>query len=74
MLYEVITNLLKLLGRYDYLGLDSWCRAKFAELHNGGTPVPDTEIEGYYAPFEEWKGLVMWLDVTRQWYALKFPF
>ncbi len=26
------------------------------------------------APYEEWKGLVMWLDVTRQWYADKFPF
>lgn len=24
-----------------------------------GTPVPDTEIEAYYARFEEWKGLVM---------------
>ncbi|MBR9974945.1 MAG: hypothetical protein KFF77_05145 [Bacteroidetes bacterium] len=68
------SNLLKLLGRFDSLGLDSWCRAKFAELHNGGTVVPDSEIEAYYTRFEEWKGLVMWLDVTRHWYAEKFPF
>ncbi len=68
------SNLLKLLGRFDYLGLDSWCRSKYAELHNGGTAVPDVEIEKYYERFEEWKGLVMWLDVTRQWYSLKFPF
>lgn len=68
------SNLLKLLGRFDSLGLDSWCRAKFAELHNGGTTVPDSEIEAHYARFEEWKGLVMWLDVTRDWYAEKFPF
>lgn len=68
------SGLLKLLGRYDRLGLDSWCRAKFAEIHNGGTIVPDAAIEAYYAPFEEWKGLVMWMDVTRHWYAEKFPF
>jgi 3-methyladenine DNA glycosylase/8-oxoguanine DNA glycosylase len=68
------SNLLKLLGRHDYLGLDSWCRAKFAELHNGGMTVPDAAIEAHYARFEEWKGLVMWMDVTRHWYSLKFPF
>ena len=68
------SGLLKLLGRYDRLGLDSWCRAKFADIHNGGTPVSDDAIEAYYAPFEEWKGLVMWMDVTRDWYAEKFPF
>lgn len=68
------SNLLKLLGRYDYLGLDSWCRAKYAELHNGGTAVPDREIELHYARFEEWKGLVVWMDVTRPWYSMKFPF
>lgn len=68
------SNLLKLLGRFEYLGLDSWCRSRYAELHNGGTTVDDSEIERYYARFEEWKGLVMWLDVTRKWYSLKFPF
>lgn len=68
------SNLLKLLGRFEYLGLDSWCRSKFAELHNGGVPVEDKEIERYYDRHEEWKGLVMWLDVTSQWYSQKFPF
>jgi N-glycosylase/DNA lyase len=68
------SNLLKLLGRFDKLGLDSWCRSKFAEAHNNGVPVEDAVIEAYYAPFEQWKGLVMWMDVTRDWYAEKFPF
>ncbi|MCB2204115.1 hypothetical protein KQI65_05145 [bacterium] len=68
------SNLLKLLGRFDKLGLDSWCRSKFADIHNNGSPVADEAIEAYYAPFEEWKGLVMWMDVTRDWYAEKFPF
>jgi 3-methyladenine DNA glycosylase/8-oxoguanine DNA glycosylase len=67
------SNLLKLLGRFDRLGLDSWCRMKFAELHNGGTTASDAEIERFYARFEEWKGLVMWLDVTKDWYFEKFP-
>jgi len=26
-------NLLKLIGRYDYLGLDSWVRAQWTRLH-----------------------------------------
>jgi N-glycosylase/DNA lyase len=67
-------NLLKLLGRFDYLGLDSWCRAAFSRMYANGGPVSDADIERFYAPFDEWQGLVMWLDVTRQWYAEKFPF
>ena len=68
------SNLLKLLGRFDYLGLDSWCRMKFSELYRGGVRATDAEIAAHYAPFEEWQGLVMWLDVTREWYSEKFPF
>ncbi|MCZ7555954.1 MAG: hypothetical protein M5R41_06075 [Bacteroidia bacterium] len=67
-------NLLKLLGRFDYLGLDSWCRASFSKLHGNGATVSDAEIERFYAAYDEWKGLVMWLDVTQHWYAEKFPF
>jgi 3-methyladenine DNA glycosylase/8-oxoguanine DNA glycosylase len=67
-------NLLKLLGRFDYLGLDSWCRAAFAKLHGNGAAVSDADIERFYESYEEWKGLVMWLDVTQHWYAEKFPF
>lgn len=29
-------NILRLLGRYDYLGLDSWVRGKYYELHTKG--------------------------------------
>ena len=66
-------NLLRLLGRFDYLALDSWCRSKFSELHSGGNRASDEEIERHYAAFESWKGLVMWLDLTRHWYTEKFP-
>jgi 3-methyladenine DNA glycosylase/8-oxoguanine DNA glycosylase len=67
-------NILKLLGRYDYLGLDSWVRAKFYELHKRGRRVSDSAIEKHYASLGKWKGLFFWLEMTRQWYDQKFPF
>jgi 3-methyladenine DNA glycosylase/8-oxoguanine DNA glycosylase len=67
-------NILKLLGRYDYLGIDSWCRKKFFEIHRNGRIVKDKVIERHYEPFGKWKGLFFWMDVTRHWYDQKFPF
>ena len=67
-------NILKLLGRYDYLGLDSWCRGKFYEIFKKGRKVKDSTIEKYYAPFGKWRGLFMWMDVTKDWYEREFPF
>lgn len=66
-------NLLKLLGRFDYLGLDSWCRMKFSELHGNGKSITDKDIHSKYDSFGEWRGLALWLDLTRQWYLEKFP-
>ena len=66
-------NILKLLGRYDYLGLDSWCRGKFYELFKNGRKVKDSTIEKYYAPFGKWRGLFLWMDVTKDWYVREFP-
>jgi 3-methyladenine DNA glycosylase/8-oxoguanine DNA glycosylase len=67
-------NILKLLGRYDYLGIDSWCRKKFIEIHRNGRRGSDKVIEKYYEPFGKWRGLFFWLDVTKHWYNQKFPF
>ena len=66
-------NILKLLGRYDYLGLDSWVRAKYYELYREGRVVKDSTIERDYMPYGTWRGLFFWLDMTRQWYEQKFP-
>ncbi|HWN09374.1 MAG TPA: hypothetical protein VNO50_08955 [Pyrinomonadaceae bacterium] len=60
-------NLLKLLGRYDGLALDSWTRAKFFTLRNNGRKASDKEIARYYSRFKEWRGLALWCDVTRDW-------
>jgi N-glycosylase/DNA lyase len=66
--------LMKLVGCYEYLALDSWCRATFAELHGNGRKVSDRTIEKYYRPFGKWRGLFLWVDLTRHWFAKKFPF
>jgi N-glycosylase/DNA lyase len=60
-------NLLKLLGRYDGLALDSWTRAKFYAVHNNGRKTTDKKIARYYSRFKEWRGLALWCDMTRDW-------
>ena len=61
-------NLLKLLGRYDELALDSWLRSQFYKKHNRNKPCPDKKIERRYANFGKWKGLVLWCDMTEYWH------
>ena len=60
-------NLLKLLGRYDGLALDSWTRAQFAKSRNNGRAASDKKIARFYARFDSWRGLVLWCDMTRHW-------
>jgi N-glycosylase/DNA lyase len=60
-------NLLKLIGRYDGLALDSWTRAQFARTRNLGRPASDKKISRFYARFDSWRGLALWCDMTRDW-------
>jgi 3-methyladenine DNA glycosylase/8-oxoguanine DNA glycosylase len=60
-------NLLKLVGRYDGLALDSWTRAKFFTVRNNGRKTTDKKIARYYSRFNEWRGLALWCDMTRDW-------
>ena len=60
-------NVLKLLGRYDGLALDSWTRAKFFSVRNNGRKTTDKKIARYYSRFKEWRGLALWCDMTRDW-------
>jgi N-glycosylase/DNA lyase len=60
-------NLLKLIGRYDGLALDSWTRAQFARIRNHGRTASDKKIGRYYARFNTWRGLALWCDMTRHW-------
>jgi 3-methyladenine DNA glycosylase/8-oxoguanine DNA glycosylase len=65
-------NILKLIGRYDELGIDSWCRKQFADMHRRGRRVKDSVIEKHYARFGEWKGLFFWMDLTKEWYEKSY--
>ncbi|MEK7251231.1 MAG: hypothetical protein AAB209_12500 [Bacteroidota bacterium] len=65
-------NLMKLVGRYDYLGLDSWVRAQYYKLHRNGRTVKDSTIEKHYEPYGKWRGLFFWLEMTRYWHDEKF--
>jgi 3-methyladenine DNA glycosylase/8-oxoguanine DNA glycosylase len=60
-------NLLKLIGRYDGLALDSWTRSQFAQARNNGRVASDKKIARFYARFTSWRGLVLWCDMTRHW-------
>jgi len=61
-------NLLKLLGRYEGMALDSWLRSGFYKRHNRQKPCPDKKIERHYQRFGKWKGLAIWCDMTKSWF------
>ena len=67
-------NILKLLGRYDYLGLDSWVRAKYYEMYHHGRIVNDRTIERRYMQFGKWRGLFFWLEMTKHRLKQDIPF
>lgn len=56
-------NMMKLLGKYDGLALDSYLRSEFYKRHNRGNKCPDARIERYYSRFGKWKGLAIWFDM-----------
>jgi len=60
-------NLLKLVGRYDGLALDSWLRSQFYKNHNNAKVCADKKIERHYKKFGKWRGLVIWCDMTEKW-------
>ena len=62
-------NLLKLVGRYDGLALDSWLRAQFYRKHNREKKCDDKKIEKFYAKFGPWRGLAIWCDMTARWHS-----
>jgi len=62
-------NLLKLVGRYDGLALDSWLRSEFYKKHNRGKNCSDKKIERHYKQFGGWRGLAIWCDMTERWFT-----
>ncbi len=64
-------NMLKLLGRYDGMALDSWLRAQFYKKHNRGKVCPDKKIDKHYSKYGQWQGLAIWCDMTKDWFEEK---
>jgi len=60
-------GMLGLVGRPRGLALDSWVRAKLPRLL-GREAMSDAEIAERYAPLDRWAGLVLWLELTRDWF------
>ncbi len=55
-----MANLLMLLGRYDFIPVDSWARTMVSREWYGGKPVGRAEVEAAFERWGEWKGLVYW--------------
>jgi N-glycosylase/DNA lyase len=62
-------GLLRILGRHDYLALDSWVRMKYRKLHPGPKKRTDGSIARRYARFGDFRGLAMWLELTDEWHS-----
>ncbi|MEP6768263.1 MAG: Fe-S cluster assembly protein HesB [Acidobacteriota bacterium] len=60
-------GLLRILGRHDFLALDSWVRQKYRQLHPGPARKTDASVARRYARFGRYRGLAMWLELTRDW-------
>ncbi len=53
-------NLLNILGRYDYLPVDSWALKMVSQEWHQGEPVGPAEVEAAFARWGKWKGLAYW--------------
>jgi len=54
-------NLLMLLGRYDFIPVDSWARKMVSQEWYDGQPVGRAEVEAAFERWGAWKGLAYWL-------------
>lgn len=54
-------NLLMLLGRYDYIPVDSWALSMVSREWYNGAPITRKEVEAAFEAWGEWRGLAFWL-------------
>jgi 3-methyladenine DNA glycosylase/8-oxoguanine DNA glycosylase len=53
-------NLLMLLGRYDFVPVDSWALKMVSHEWYNGRPVKQVQVEAAFERWGEWKGLAYW--------------
>ena len=61
-------GLLRILGRHDFLALDSWVRKKYRQLYRGPAKTVDGAIARRYARYGAYRGLALWLELTSDWH------
>ena len=61
-------HLARLLGRHDFLALDSWTRERLRVLRGRRRPPGDALLRRWFAPYGAYAGLAMWLEVTADWH------
>jgi 3-methyladenine DNA glycosylase/8-oxoguanine DNA glycosylase len=55
-------TMVRLLGHFDRLAIDTECRAAYKRVTHSETAT-DAEIKAYYEQFGQYQGLAMWLDI-----------
>jgi 3-methyladenine DNA glycosylase/8-oxoguanine DNA glycosylase len=55
-----VANLLILLGRYDFLPIDSWALKVVSKEWYNGKSIGSEEVELAFEKWGEWKGLAYW--------------
>jgi len=53
-------NLLMLLGRYDYVPVDSWALKIVSTEFYGGEKITPKQVLSTFAKWGKWQGLVYW--------------
>lgn len=53
-------NLLMILGRGDFIPVDSWALKVVSKEWHNGQPIGRPEVEAAFATWGEWKGLAYW--------------
>jgi 3-methyladenine DNA glycosylase/8-oxoguanine DNA glycosylase len=53
-------NLLVILGRYDYVPVDSWAMSQVSREWYGGQRVGEREVNAAFEHWGAWKGLAFW--------------
>ena len=67
-------GLLRILGRHDYLALDSWVRKQYRAASPRSARRRSTgAIARRYARFGDFRGLALWLELTREWHEGESP-
>jgi N-glycosylase/DNA lyase len=59
---------LRLLGRYEDLALDSWCRGKWCRMYGLRRAPTDRWFTRAFARFAPYQGLALWMTLTADWH------